>query len=848
MPSLPHNQADRETVESFIGCLFKYADKERYISLRAFHDLKDHEPPLFIEGVKVGAPDLIDRICIRITEAATNPEPYVFCPPVCTFNNPTGAKVADLAEGIALSVECDANPRAAYSKLVALLGTPTATVASGGIWTNGDGKPEPKLHLHWRLVEPTRTPEAHEQLRKLRVLAARLVGADTSNITIVHPIRMAGSWHRKVRPVLSRLKAEPDREIDLAEGLDLLQAACPEPERPRRTNGGHPPGSDDEQRARDAIRYIPADDRETWLRMGMALHSTGWSSAFAIWENWSRSSGKYDERDQEKTWRSFQDRSNGVTIATLFHEAQQYGYGRERSAKSESRSGANSGHGESDRWDDPDWSLLDDRRGDLPEFPLDTLTAKARAWVVRAADGAGVTAAHVAVPALGVASSLIGTARRLQASTSWLQPMTCWVAVVGFSGTGKTPGLDATRGALANMQRDNRGKIDQLQRQHESKVESAKAAREKWKKAVEEATEKGKPAPIMPIEATAPGKFIAPRLYVADGTIERFGELLQARPQGMLRLSDELSGMFMNMSRYSGGQDNEFWLEAWNGKSYNVERIGRTLQIDHLLIGVVGGMQPEKLAESFKGAADGMYARFLFSWPPEPRYTPLTDEAMEVDPDIQNALGRLDRLAEFADGNLIVRSIPLSDDARRGFEQFRQFAHRGKDALEGREREWWAKMPGHVLRLAGTLCLFDWAMSESTEPPTTVGAGYMESAVRLVRDYFWPHARAALRQIGLSDRHVNARRALRWIREHGREWVSREDIRRDALGQKLDAEATEHLLGGLVRAGFLRRMAAPSGPKGGKPAIRWMINPALQPSTAETAETAETDKLEVFAA
>ena len=62
--------------------------------------------------------------------------------------------------------------------------------------------------------------------------------------------------------------------------------------------------------------------------------------------------------------------------------------------------------------------------------------------------------------------------------------------------------------------------------------------------------------------AADPGPFVAPRLYVSNVTIERLAVLLQARPQGMLMLSDELAGLFLNMSRYSGGQDNEFWLEA----------------------------------------------------------------------------------------------------------------------------------------------------------------------------------------------------------------------------------------------------------------------------------------------
>src|SRR6516165_10664543 len=98
-------------------------------------------------------------------------------------------------------------------------------------------------------------------------------------------------------------------------------------------------------------------------------------------------------------------------------------------------------------WADPDWSILDDRRGDLPEFPIDTLPVPWQRWVERAAHGAGATPAHVVVPLLGIASSLIGTARRVMASRSWTQPMTTWTALVGFSGTGKTPGIDATKRA-----------------------------------------------------------------------------------------------------------------------------------------------------------------------------------------------------------------------------------------------------------------------------------------------------------------------------------------------------------------------------------------------------------------
>jgi hypothetical protein len=71
--------------------------------------------------------------------------------------------------------------------------------------------------------------------------------------------------------------------------------------------------------------------------------------------------------------------------------------------------------------------------------------------------------------------------------------------------------------------------------------------------------------------------------------------------------------------------------------------------------------------------------------------------------------------------------------------------------------------------------------------------------------------------------------------------VSREDIRRDALGQRLDAAQTDDLLKGLCASGWLREEVTRPGPQGGKPVRRWLVNPKLHNHpTAQTALTAET--------
>jgi Protein of unknown function (DUF3987) len=503
-------------------------------------------------------------------------------------------------------------------------------------------------------------------------------------------------------------------------------------------------------------------------------------------------------------------------------------------------------------WDDPDISILDDRRGNLPNFPTDIFALPIREWLERAAHGAGVFPDHVAVPMLGVVASLIGTARRVRASRSWSEPITLWTALVAASGDRKTPGLNVTRKALDLIETDQVAAIAAARLVHETRAQSAREAAKKWKEDRQQALEDKPPRepPPMPMEALDPGNFIEPRLYATDPTIEKLAALLQVRPRGMLLLRDELAGLFANMGRYSGGSDRPFWLEAWVGGRHVVERVSGTIVINHLLVGVVGSFQPDKLARAFQGDEDGMYGRFLYGWALTPDYRPLTNEVAEIEPELQSALKALIRLpAEDADNVFAPQVIQLSQEAVERFEDYRRHVDKMRRALDGVERQWLVKSESQVLRLAGALTYLTWAFALGTSgtnglamitadlEPHEIGEEFMTAAIRLVKEYFWPHARAALRQIGLTDRHRNARRALRWIAAHGKYEVSREDIRRDALGQSLDAEQTQDLIDALERWGWLREDSTRTP---GRTRRRWLVNPKLFVlSTAGSAESAE---------
>lgn len=80
---------------------------------------------------------------------------------------------------------------------------------------------------------------------------------------------------------------------------------------------------------RQMLHVIPADDREIWVRLGMAVKSELGDEGFAIWDEWSQSAENYEALAARDTWKSF--RHHGVTLGSLIHEARQHGFSEDLS-------------------------------------------------------------------------------------------------------------------------------------------------------------------------------------------------------------------------------------------------------------------------------------------------------------------------------------------------------------------------------------------------------------------------------------------------------------------------------------------------------------------------------------
>jgi Family of unknown function (DUF5906) len=312
--------ANHDEISRFERALFRYATEGTWVAVRSFyHDPR--RPPADLKSHRlVSSEAFVKLACQRATHVANLPEAAVFAPPICTFLTARSAAEANLAEGLALSVECDGQPGAARQKLEGLLERATVVVASGGDWIDPEsGEFHDKLHLHWRLSEPSREADDHAKLKRARRLAALLAGSDRSAVPMVHPLRWPGSWHLKSAPRLARIVAyDPDAEIHLEDALAALEVAA---------NMQGVPDDDDEPRAESKAKAngssrvvedadlmalaagIPNDANtpwEFWNLVGLAFWaaSAGSEAGRAAFQTFSEKSPK-DDGGWEARWEHY---------------------------------------------------------------------------------------------------------------------------------------------------------------------------------------------------------------------------------------------------------------------------------------------------------------------------------------------------------------------------------------------------------------------------------------------------------------------------------------------------------------------------------------------------------------
>ena len=439
------------------------------------------------------------------------------------------------------------------------------------------------------------------------------------------------------------------------------------------------------------------------------------------------------------------------------------------------------GHEESEGAVSPDMTIVRRVAAPAPEFDLTALGPLAD-WVKRAAASKGSPIDYVAIGLLGAAAACIGAARWVSPWAGWIEPAILWLMLLGAPSSGKSPGLDAARAALAALEREANADWPDRWRDHLSAETLVKAHGGAWEDATRAAVKAGKTPPPRPPEADAPSSPQMKRIVVSDATIEAVATILSGNPRGLVLWRDEAAGFLGNLGKYGDG-DRAFYLESYGGRPYTVDRkkLTEPLVLEHLALSIVAGIQPDRYASLLMaGDDDGMGARFLLAWPDAiPPTRP--KHGAELLP-IVRAFRRLHSLAvqRDVDGAQGPVVLPLEAAAADILQTWRLDHHAAAVSASGLMASALGKLPGQALRLALVLDLLIWAAGPDDVPEIVEVSGEsLTAALDLVDGYFRPMLARVLGEASLPLADRDAAVLAREIIKRKARRINRREVRRD---------------------------------------------------------------------
>ena len=885
-------QPDPAHIERFVSSLFRYAEQGSFISLRGFDQQDRGGPAFLIRGVAIGQ-DLTGVVSEATRAAglvANATRPAVFAPPVATFRDAKRARTEDLVNGVAISVDLDSgDTMAKRRKLESVLGPATVAMHSGGEWLDGmTGELHRKMHLHWRLSEPTTTPEEHAQLQSARWLAALLVDVDRTAAPSAHPLRWPGSWNLKAAPRMAEIADEdPDAEVHLGDVLAALQEAVEAAGLGKSVTPGERASANPQAPAdivASALAALPNADVhwDDWVKVALATWgATGGSAAgLAAWEEWSAKSGKYVPQACVERWTHITAHPpSRIGAGTLFLMARAAGWQDPRwqarhgkppmASLDESAFEAEAppphpddpGPGPDEAgpyrrqhrqetgqvvWGEPVDFLTDDVTG-LPVLEERHLPAALWPFVADLSARLGVEPFSAALVSVVCCASVISEDWRIQPKrndTDWTEQARLWAAILGSPSTLKTPVLAACSKPI--------DKLDiAARRAHAAAMETYRAAKAAWDQAKKKKDEDPGPEPV------------APRMdrYLVEGTtVEALQEVLrdddQARFRAPLRKvmvrQDELSEFFAGLDRYNsggkGGSDRGTYLRLYNGGRYTLDRIGRgSFAVPSWSACFIGGCQPDPIQKLAASATDdGLLQRFMFSVPghqgigldqapdrtAHERYEGLFPVLASLCPEAEIGLGRVRPVTIHPEGHAYREEV---DAIVRAMCLLPSSSVRLQSTL--------GKWRGLFARLLLTFHLVEYADAAQQGQPTpylkVVRPETAERVAAFMLDVLLPHMLRADALMFSTSQTGHAQWVAGYVLSKGIERLTVRDITRDygALKAPEKHQELQSVMASLTAMGWLEPELS-SNPA--KPTHAWTVNPAVHVAFADRADRERT--------
>jgi putative DNA primase/helicase len=353
-----------------------------------------------------------------------------------------------------------------------------------------------------------------------------------------------------------------------------------------------------------------------------------------------------------------------------------------------------------------------------------------------------------------------------------------------------------------------------------------------WREKYKAQTKKGLETPYMPEDE--PEQPVLRRIIVNDATFESLHETMKDNPAGVLVIFDELTGWLSQMDRPGREGERAFYLQAWNGDTgYTIDRIGRgTIHVEACCLSLLGGIQPARLRSYLVDAVkdgpnnDGLMQRFqLLVWPDTSRDWRYVDRPPNPASE-EEAACVFRRLVQLIAENPV--RFRFDPDAQELFVEWSVDLERkiriGDDhpALISHLSKYRKLMPALALNFELADCGVDTRVNATVSlehAQQAVGwCEYLESHARRIYSCLVPPRMRAARELAdkIKQRKVGANGFF----------ASRDVYLKGWSG--LDSpESMRQAAEVLQDAGWIREAPVDAGPFGGRPPIRYQLNPRV---------------------
>lgn len=462
---------------------------------------------------------------------------------------------------------------------------------------------------------------------------------------------------------------------------------------------------------------------------------------------------------------------------------------------------------------------------EVPAFPTSLIPPAWLRDMIEATSAATETPSELPLLlGLAVTATTVQKKFTVEPEPGYTEPLNIWVCPALDSGNRKTAVLREMTAPLLGYERQHAVTIAQ----DVARAETARRLAEDRIKYLRQRAAKAQGADadslrqeLFDEELALPEVPKALRLWCQDVTPEKLGQLMADHGEKMAILSDE-GGLFDILAgRYSQGVPNlDLFLQAHSGAPYRVDRGSRPpVFMENPALTIALSPQPAVLrglakTPSFRGR--GLLARELYALPSSPlgrRTLAARPVPGEVRASYATHIHAL--LNQAAQENGQPHTLVFSADAYREWKAFQR--HVEDQLSDGGAfehiRDWAAKLPGSVARLAGILHCAEYAGGAPHHSP--IGPSTMEAALALGA-LLERHALAVFSLMSVDSTLDAAQKVWGWVLRQRQATFSKRDAFQALKGSFPDMASVQPAFEILVERGHLfpadrdRRVGRPS--------------------------------------